>query len=111
MLLISRILIITLVLIFLAASSFAGPPFRTDDPEPVEYGHWEAYVASQGSFDRDVTSITTPNFEINYGILPDTQVHLITPFEYVKPKGQPSHHGYSPQIMPITEAPMPPTVS
>ena len=91
---IGRILII-LILTFLAASSFAGPPFRTDDPEPVEYGHWKVYVASQGSFDRDETSITTPHFEINYGILPDVQVHLITPFEYVKPKGQPSHHGYS----------------
>ena len=21
--------------------SFAGPPFVTDDPEPVEYKHWE----------------------------------------------------------------------
>ena len=92
---ISRILIIILVHILLAASSFAGPPFRTDDPEPVEYGHWEADVASQGSLDSDETSITTPHFEINYGILPDMQIHLITPFEYVKPKGQPSHLGYS----------------
>ena len=24
----------------------AGPPYITDDPEPVEYQHWEFYVAS-----------------------------------------------------------------
>ena len=27
-------------------SALAGPPFLTDDPEPVEYEHWEIYVAS-----------------------------------------------------------------
>jgi hypothetical protein len=39
----------TLVIVILPAlnSSKAGPPFLTDDPEPVEYRHWEVYVASQ----------------------------------------------------------------
>jgi hypothetical protein len=23
--------------------AFAGPPFITDDPEPVDLGHWEVY--------------------------------------------------------------------
>lgn len=26
---------------------FAGPPFRTDNPEPVDYQHWEFYTAIQ----------------------------------------------------------------
>jgi hypothetical protein len=32
----------------LAASSevTAGPPYLADDPEPVEYRHWEFYLAS-----------------------------------------------------------------
>lgn len=29
-----------------AASAFAGPPFRTDDPEPVDYQHWEINLFS-----------------------------------------------------------------
>lgn len=77
------------------SSAFAGPPFRTDDPEPVEYKHWEAYVASQGSFDRDETSLTAPHVEINYGIFPNVQIHLIAPFEYVKPEGEASHYGFA----------------
>jgi hypothetical protein len=24
-----------------------GPPFVIDDPEPVEFRHWEVYLASQ----------------------------------------------------------------
>jgi len=45
---------------------------RTDDPEPVEYEHWEFYVASQGSFSRDESMMTAPHVEINnYGILPN----------------------------------------
>jgi hypothetical protein len=79
----------------ICAAALAGPPFRTDDPEPVEYRHWEVYVASQGGSDPDETSLTAPHIEINYGIVPNVQLHLIAPFEYVKPKGEPSHYGYS----------------
>ena len=71
----------------------AGPPFKTDDPEPVESGHWEVYIASQYSNDKDGVSGTAPHFEINYGILPDMQVHLIVPFGYDKPRGEPTLYG------------------
>ncbi len=30
---------------FPASRVSAGPPFLTDDPEPVEYKHWEFYIA------------------------------------------------------------------
>jgi hypothetical protein len=75
-------------------AAFAGPPFKTDDPEPVEYKHWEVYLASQGSFDRDTRSLTAPHVEINYGVFPNVQLHLLAPLEYVKPEGQPAHYGY-----------------
>ena len=29
-----------------AARTFGGPPFMTDDPEPVEYKHSEFYIFS-----------------------------------------------------------------
>jgi hypothetical protein len=44
---------------------WAGPPFTTDDPEPVEYRHWEIYVASQLEHDKGGWSGTSPHFEIN----------------------------------------------
>jgi Putative MetA-pathway of phenol degradation len=90
----AHLVISFIICILLPAVALAGPPFRTDDPEPVEYKHWEVYVASQGSLDRDVTSLTAPHIEINYGILPEVQIHLIAPFEWVKPEGEPSHYGY-----------------
>ena len=89
-----RLLIFCAICNLTPVVALAGPPFRTDDPEPVEYKHWEAYVASQGSFDRDMTTLTAPHIEINYGIFPEVQIHLLAPLEYVKPEGEPSHYGY-----------------
>jgi hypothetical protein len=92
---ISRILFIIIVYLSISIPALAGPPFRTDDPEPVEYRHWEIYIASQGSFDRNETSFTAPHIEINYGIVPDVQIHLIAPFEYVKTEEESSHYKYA----------------
>ena len=33
----------------LAGTARAGPPFVTDDPEPVDLGHWEVYGFSAGT--------------------------------------------------------------
>jgi len=32
-----------------AGEASAGPPFRTDDPVPVAYGHYELYTAAIGT--------------------------------------------------------------
>jgi len=70
-----------------------GPPFVTDDPEPVDYQHWEFYIASQDSkFGHDLSG-TLPHFELNYGAVPDLQLHLIVPLAYdVSPEDQ-VHYG------------------
>ncbi len=77
-----------------AATAFGGPPFVTDDPEPVEYRHWEIYLASQHAKDKDGWSGTAPHFEINYGAWPNLQLHLIAPLAYSKPNDGPSHYGF-----------------
>ena len=66
----------------LSSTALSGPPFKTDDPEPVELGHWEAYVASQQQFALSETDATLPHFEFNYGILPDVQAHIVAPMGY-----------------------------
>jgi hypothetical protein len=76
-----------------AALLRAGPPFFTDDPEPVDYRHWEFYVASQQARDRDGVSGTAPHFEINYGIAPDMMLHVISPLSFNKPSGRPFRYG------------------
>ena len=34
----------------------AGPPFNTDDPEPVEFKHWEYYIATINAFRPDLST-------------------------------------------------------
>jgi hypothetical protein len=76
------------------AAVLAGPPFRTDDPVPVDYRHGEAYLYSTGTHEADGTSGFGPAVEFNYGILPDTQFHIVAPMAYDAPKGETSHFGY-----------------
>lgn len=72
----------------------AGPPFITDDPEPVEYQHWEFYVASISAKTDGDWAGTAPHIELNYGVVPDMQLHLIVPIAYdVPPEGH-RHYGY-----------------
>ena len=74
--------------------AMAGPPFLTDDPEPVDYQHWEFYIASQHTETTDGWSGTAPHFELNFGVAPDVQLHLIAPLAYDAPSGTSKHYGY-----------------
>ena len=78
----------------LAGAAYAGPPFLTDDPEPVELHHWEIYLATQQFHSSDGWSGTAPHLEVNYGAAPDLQLHMIEPFAYEKPSNGHSHYGY-----------------
>jgi hypothetical protein len=72
----------------------AGPPFTTDDPEPVEYRHWEVYLATQLSHDSSGWSGSLPQVEINYGAVPNLQLHLIAPVTFLAPRSGPTVFGY-----------------
>ena len=69
-----------------AADAVAGPPFLTDDPEPVEKDHGEFYIASQNTWAKDGWSGTLPHFEFNYGPIEDVQLHVIAPLAYDRPE-------------------------
>jgi hypothetical protein len=66
---------------------FAGPPFRTDDPEPVEYQHLEMYLFSLGTKTADDRSGVLPGLEVNYGALPNLQLTVFIPQDYDAPNG------------------------
>jgi len=72
----------------------AGPPFNTDDPQPVDFLHWEFYLASeeQFSYSGDVEA-TLPHLEINYGAVPGVQLHLVAPMGYRRTNGR-TNYGY-----------------
>jgi len=65
----------------------AGPPFITDDPEPVDYGHWEVYGFSMATHVQSDTSGTLVGVEVNYGAAPNLQLHIIAPVALDAPSG------------------------
>jgi hypothetical protein len=71
-----------LLLIMHSNSLIAGPPFATDDPEPVDYKHWEFYISSIHFLQDKTFSGTLPHFEVNYGVVNNVQLHLIVPMNY-----------------------------
>lgn len=77
-----------------APPAWGGPPFVTDDPEPVPLYHWEVYLGGSFSRDRGGESALAPMVEVNYGPLPDVQLHLIAPCAYDHPTGAGGHVGY-----------------
>jgi hypothetical protein len=67
-------------------AAHAGPPFVTDDPVPVDLGHWEVYGFTAGTHVQDDTSGVLAGTEVNYGAAPNLQLHVIVPLAYDDPK-------------------------
>ena len=81
----------------LTAWAFAGPPFLTDDPEPVELHHYEFYtfatldrLADSGSV---AYSAFAPAFEFNAGVAPNLQLHIIAPMAIAASDSGPTTYG------------------
>ena len=74
--------------------AWAGPPYRTDDPEPVEYQHWEVYQFSAATHVAGDTAGVLPGLEVNYGAAPNLQLHAIVPMVFDAPGGGSMHYGY-----------------
>ena len=77
----------------LAATALAGPPFLTDDPEPVEYQHWETYLFATGEHTGGAYLINGPAVEVNYGAWPDLQLSFTVPMTTVGGDGTPAASG------------------
>ncbi len=60
----------------------AGPPFITDDPEPVEYQHHEVIIASQEAQTHFGRNGFLTSLEYNYGVAPDLHLHIIAPYSF-----------------------------
>lgn len=73
----------------------AGPPFLTDDPVPVDLGHFETYVFSQwDNTPGTASTVTGPAVEFNWGFLPNLQFHVVAPFENATVPGMPNAFGF-----------------
>ena len=74
--------------------AYAGPPFVTDDPEPVAYRHWEYYSSIQLTHDQGGWSGTVPTMEVNYGAVPNLQLHLQVSAAFSAPTGDSTQFGF-----------------
>jgi hypothetical protein len=88
-----RLAVVVFILSF-PVIAFAGPPYITDDPEPVEYQHWEVYLASLFTKQPDAWTSTAPHLEVNYGPLPNVQLHVIAPLALYAPSHGGTSYGY-----------------
>jgi hypothetical protein len=82
-----------LICLFFPKQLPAGPPFRTDDPEPVELHHWEVYILGDYEHSPGADSAAFPALELNYGAIKNLQVHLIVPYAFAKTDGEPLRTG------------------
>jgi hypothetical protein len=84
--------IFLLALLFASANSWAGPPFQTDDPEPVDFRHYEFYQFGTVSSTPVETDPVAPAFEFNWGVIPNVQLHSVLPWGAVQPSNNPVYY-------------------
>ncbi|MBC8729904.1 hypothetical protein [Paraburkholderia sp. UCT2] len=74
--------------------ALAGPPFVTDDPEPVERGHFEIDAAASGTVRAGSHSGTLPGLEINYGLVENLQITATVGMAFMHETGDRTHYGF-----------------
>jgi hypothetical protein len=77
-------------------TAFAGPPFQTDDPDPVDYRHFEMYafeLSDSTGKNAGGSVLNVPSYEVNYGVVPNVQLHLVLPVGAVFIPGGPTYYG------------------
>ena len=93
----SAALAAALIALFASTSAHAGPPFQTDDPDPVDFRHFEMYAfeLSDGTGkNAGGTALEAPAYEVNYGVVPNVQLHLVLPLTVsFAPSGGPTNYG------------------
>jgi hypothetical protein len=77
-----------LILFAINISIIAGPPFRTDDPDPIGYHCWGFYVASQLTHSGNTLCGTAPQVEIDYGCFRNIMLQLIVPLSFKSTESQ-----------------------
>lgn len=84
-----------LVLALAALPALAGPPFQTDDPDPLPYRHFETYAFELSDGTRaGGANLQFPAWEMNWGGIPNGQLHIVVPLvTSFAPAGGPVNFG------------------
>ncbi|HYP31633.1 MAG TPA: transporter [Burkholderiaceae bacterium] len=83
---------LTVPLCLAAMAAHAGPPFLTDDPEPVDAGHAEINAIYQETRSSDGRAGVLSG-EVNYGCARETQCHVALPAAFDRPGAGPLRVG------------------
>lgn len=81
------------LLMFYSIVGFAGPPYDTDDPVPVDYRSWELFISSISSYYHNFAQGTLPHFEGNFGVIKNMQLHMIVPLAFTSEYGVKNNYG------------------
>ncbi len=84
-------LLLLVLLVVTAGDLRAGPPFQTDDPEPIEFRHYEVYLFGTTDGTPVETDPVAPAFEANWGAAPNLHLHIILPFGAILPSNNPRY--------------------
>jgi hypothetical protein len=90
---VSRFVVVCAAIGLMSSLAFAGPPFFTDDPEPVPFRHYEFYTFSTLDRVRGTYAAVFPAFEFNAGVAPNLQLHIVAPMAFSTAESAPSTYG------------------
>jgi hypothetical protein len=79
----------SLLLCLVSVPAWAGPPFQTDDPQPIDFRNYEFYTFANADGTR-VEMDASGALEFNWGALPNVHLHIIVPLSAVVPSNNPS---------------------
>lgn len=83
---IKRYLLIVIVMNIFTLKVFAAPPFMTDDASPADVGMLQSYIFSNINVADHVTFVQLPAVELDYGVIPNLELHLLVPLLGYFPK-------------------------
>jgi len=70
-------LIGTFGIILASQACLAGPPFLTDDPQPLDPGHWKINNYAAATLARGASTAAAPGIDANYGAGENVQLHML----------------------------------
>jgi hypothetical protein len=85
----TRFLVLLLAILLISTAAWAGPPFQTDDPEPIDFRHFEFYTFASSDGTPVETDASGPAVEFNWGALPNVHLHIVIPVAAILPSNNP----------------------
>jgi hypothetical protein len=79
-----------LLALLCSVAAWAGPPFQTDDPEPIDFRNFEFYTFGSADGTSVAMNSAGPAAEFNWGALPNVHLHIIVPLAANIPSNNPA---------------------